>query len=186
MSSQCGMGCGVCFNESTCMSCLFGYVLTNYSCTSQCPPRQYMNNHTQCTPCLYDCLTCNAGGCLSCNDTTDHRKLNATNQRCSPQEGYFESNVTVASPCPTGCLSCESTSKCFNCKTGYFLMANFLCSTSCPQRYFGDAASLTCQRCYYDCLLCLNSTGCQSCDPTNDHRQLDSNTSRCLPSLGFF
>jgi hypothetical protein len=47
---------------------------------------RYFPNATSlsCTPCPFDCLTCDSAGllCLSCDVTGDHRLLNSSSGRC--------------------------------------------------------------------------------------------------------
>jgi hypothetical protein len=65
------------------------YAINNL-CYDICPSRTYTDPSTLiCTPCTYDCFTCNAIDCLTCNQATDFRILNTTSSRCVPMTGYF-------------------------------------------------------------------------------------------------
>jgi proprotein convertase subtilisin/kexin type 5 len=81
---------------------------------------------------------------------------------------------------------CSIASNCSSCKSGFFLRQDSLCYAGCSPRFYPDSATLTCQACPYDCLACNGTGHCLSCDPTNDHRSLNSSTGRCVASTGFF
>lgn len=43
-----------------------------------------------------------------------------------------------------------------------------------------------CQKCSYDCYTCDNNSTCLTCDSHTDRRQIDSNSSRCIPLKGYY
>ena len=107
--------------SSNCKECISGTVCT------LCYPRYYVDAVQACSSCPYDCYTCDSNGnCLSCS-SSDYRVLdnsNASNVRCIPQNGYYESSVSVSAQCPEGCSSCTSASFCSACSEGYNLESN--------------------------------------------------------------
>ena len=44
----------------------------------------------------------------------------------------------------------------------------------------------TCQSCPYDCYTCHQNGSCVTCSLEIDKRQLNSSSSRCVPTLGYF
>jgi proprotein convertase subtilisin/kexin type 5 len=77
--------------------------------------------------------------------------------------GYFESLVAVAAKCPPGCDVCESLTFCTGCSSGYFMLTNNLCASTCPIKYYGDSLARRCEACPYDCETCSVSAACLSC-----------------------
>ena len=57
---------------------------------------------------------------------------------------------------------------------------------TCPFRFWLNTTSVQCEACPYDCYTCTSSGNCLSCNSTHDFRQLDQNTSRCVPIPGYF
>lgn len=106
--------------------------------------------------------------------------------RCIPKEGYFETYSQTASPCPSTCLLCLSSTRCSKCRLGYMLSANYLCLSSCPERFVGNSELSTCEACPYDCLTCSISGQCLSCSQLVDYRLLSNSTARCVPLTGYF
>jgi proprotein convertase subtilisin/kexin type 5 len=54
--SACGANCQVCASVTTCMSCVFGFVLLQGACLNSCPP-QYYPHKGACLGCSNDCPT---------------------------------------------------------------------------------------------------------------------------------
>ena len=156
-------------------------------CSDTCPLRFYPNFVTQsCLKCPYDCLTCDQnGGCTSCSDA-DFRILINSTKRCVPLPGYFDNSTSKSAACLSGCSQCQSLDLCLECAAGSYLFLDGLCYSQCPDRFFGSNQTQRCSRCPYDCMTCDESGDCTSCNETNDHRRLFSDTQRCLPLPGYF
>lgn len=68
----------------------------------------------------------------------------------------------------------------------YLDVSSKLCYTTCPTRYYANIYQ-ECTACSnYDCQTCDNSGACLTCSSTQDYRQLDSATKRCLPISGYY
>jgi len=185
VSVLCPANCSLCQSFTVCSKCSNGYLGPNQLC-GDCPPRYYSNNQTRtCVKCPYDCFTCDGNnGCLSCS-SADMRTL--SNSRCVANQGYYSDGInSLCLPCPFTCKSCNSSSFCAACKPGYFLDLTNQCIENCGVRQFINITAFRCQSCPYDCYTCDTSGFCLSCNGTNDFRTLNSNTKRCVPSVGFY
>ena len=113
--------------------------------------------------------------------------MDNSTSRCVPLAGYFDDfSSTVCSQCATGCSICPNTSSCTACFVDYYLRGDNFCYTTCLPYFFANRSSLTCDPCPYDCYTCSSSGNCLSCNDTTDFRQLNSNSSRCVPMNGYF
>jgi proprotein convertase subtilisin/kexin type 5 len=75
---------------------------------------------------------------------------------------------------------------CFACIAGLTPnVTNSYSSCVCPDRQYYSAGSLSCLPCPYDCLTCNNNGDCLTCS-TQDHRQLNTTNSRCVPLPGYY
>jgi len=181
----CPANCLFCKSLTLCTVCLRGaFMASDNLCYTQCPNRQFANNQTgTCQSCPYDCLTCNVEGrCLSCN-SEDIRKLDSLSGRCVALPTYFDNSTQKCGSCPKGCLFCSSlnNSICSSCISGYFLLSDSLCHSSCPARYFGNVVAKLCQPCPYDCLYCDTDNTCTNCS-SSDNRKLNPISMRCEPT----
>ena len=183
---KCPLGCAHCSSLIFCTSCISGFVLSNNLCLNSCPVRHILKNGV-CQSCPYDCLECdNTGNCISCSNSSDFRALNLFTFRCTPLPGYFDAGVTVSVQCPGGCASCLNMTICSSCTADYYFRADRLCYTTCLARFFPNSSSQFCELCPFDCFICDQAGACLSCDAANDHRSLNTNTSRCNPLEGYF
>ena len=112
--------------------------------SSTCLHRFYGDITTlACKSCPYDFYTCDANNnCLTCQ-SSDFRTLNSTTQRCSPSQGYYQSNVTMAIQCPQGCQTWSGPQLCLSCKVSFYMQTDQLCHASCPERYYPKTNNLT-------------------------------------------
>ncbi|EAR81858.2 zinc finger lsd1 subclass family protein (macronuclear) [Tetrahymena thermophila SB210] len=201
----CPIGCKECNNlnnQSSCISCIDGYYLTN----------------GQCLPCQSPCSTCenDAQNCLTC---IKYYKLVSDSQRsyCSPVcdiscqtctapndfrqcmsciEGYYLYQNSCLS-CSFPCQSCEgSPSNCLSCVQWHSLdpssnTCNLTCPTECTSCF--DSSSKTicqecidgyylsegvCKQCQFPCQNCLNVTSCFSCQ---ENYTYDEQNQTCNP-----
>jgi len=124
ISVACTSGCSKCQSLNLCLECMVNqYLFLDGLCYSPCPDRYFGSNQTQrCSRCPYDCLTCDeAGNCISCNGTYDHRKLFSDTQRCLPTPSYFDNFTQVSAQCLWKCSMCLNTQVCSVCIGGYYL-----------------------------------------------------------------
>ena len=111
--------------------------------------------------------------------------INST-KRCVPLPGYFDNLTSTSAACSSGCVQCQTLDLCLECATDHYIFLDGLCYSQCPDRFFGSNQTKRCSRCPYDCMTCDESGDCTSCNETNDHRRLFSDTQRCLPLPGYF
>ena len=138
--------------------------------------------------CPYDCYTCNSNGtCITCDDVTDHREFNSDTLRCDSQRGYFDNQVTISVKCIPSCSSCLSYTFCTSCNSGYSFQPNNACKSlnTCSPRMIYNNRTQGCQMCPYDCFSCIKNNACESCS-SEDTRQLDLKTLRCIPLSRYF
>lgn len=74
----------------------------------------------------------------------------------------------------------------YYCKYDTPYLSNTLCYDTCPERTYAVDSQLLCNTCPYDCYTCNNNGLCLSCNFTNDFRQLNSTSSRCVPIVSYY
>jgi proprotein convertase subtilisin/kexin type 5 len=150
--TPCSSPCLTCTNETDCSSCTNGTYLSGSSClpASQCPNGTVAGTNPataleECLPCASSCLTCGPTitSCTSCN-ASDVLFLVGTS--CLPPSScpnftYPNASSAQCDPCPAPCLSCLNSSVCLSCKSGYFLLSDGSCLTSCPSDTYPSSSS---------------------------------------------
>jgi len=162
----CNSSCVYCMNLTFCTQCQDGYFFTKDNlCSAQCEVRYFAEVPTKtCKSCLFDCYTCkNSQACLSCNQTTDFRILNANTSRCVPLPGYYDNSTTVSVQCPVVCNECSSAKVCSACSNSNYLRFDNYCYARCLTGTFADNFARKCLSCPSKCLSCLSAAVCTEC-----------------------
>ena len=60
------------------------------------------------------------------------------------------------------------------------------CESICAVGSYYNSTNSSCESCLFDCMTCLDSSSCSSCDLANDFREIDPNSSRCAPIVGYY
>ena len=163
----CINNCQECKSDTICINCKPNFYFLNHSCLLTCPSRYYLNTQLGvCIACPYDCYTClSDGSCTSCLPSDNRVMTNSS--RCSSVQGFYDAKVTASAACPLGCSLCESDLVCTQCLSGFFLIPNGLCFSTCPPRFIKNTNNILCETCPYDCLSCDFTGLCLSCDPAD-------------------
>ena len=171
--APCSSGCTLCVLQS-CTSCVFGLVLSNGQCSSNCPTSTYRANNNQCLPCSANCSVCISGiVCVDCNGSNylfNGVCTSSCPQGYTPTLASFTANSTVYSEYNCSlcslqvahCTSCSQTLSvlaCYSCWTPYVLVNN---TCQCPSGTYYDVGTLSCRSCSSNCLLCTSSQ-CVQC-----------------------
>ena len=118
--------------------------------TCACLDGYYDNSVAVCVLCGYQCLTCNVGGCLTC-DSSAHRSRSGVTCPCGT--GYYDDGShSICANCQYSCLTCTAPTACTSCDSLLFRTADAstnLCA--CAAKFYEDLASLTCLPCIYHC-----------------------------------
>jgi hypothetical protein len=154
LCQACGFGCGACFNQTVCLTCLQGYSLTStYVCVVRC---------------VYPCATCTA--------------TNPT--QCTSCVNGFSTSPTNSQSCVSNVNTCNNGTNCVVCPFGYNLLTNgasqtcVACDTNSMCARCNPASTGTCTSCLYGTY--LNNGVCKSCG-TGCGNCLDANTCfRCI------
>lgn len=131
--------CAACFNDSSCQSCLIGYLYQN-QCIANCP-LGYVGINSTCATCSGGCLTCitNATTCLSCVAGLFLYMQTCVNV-CPYGFFNFASNQSCI-PCKSPCESCSDAFSCNSCIYGFILYRGVganqcVVGPYCPNSYY--------------------------------------------------
>jgi hypothetical protein len=132
------------------------------------------------------CQTCTSF--TFCNSCSDGYFLRNDNNCYSTCLASFYADVSSKSckQCPMTCSVCLNASFCSVCTSGNFLRSDNMCYPTCLNRFYGDAEKLICNSCPYDCFTCKSDGTCLTCNAITDHREINSNSTRCVPQQGYF
>ena len=144
----CPTACAMCYNDTSCVTCISNYLLLPLSnglsqCVESCPSGYYPNS--------------TAGKCEACASS------------CSNCTGPTLSECTAR--CPLNCENCSSAASCDLCSSGYYLL-NDQCQPQCPSTLYQDESSRRCVFCPTNCAAC-GASGCSKCQTS---RYLYNNT----------
>jgi cysteine-rich repeat protein len=176
--APCSLGCLTCSSASACSSCAPLYLPSSNANGSFCEAD--CSGIANCTLCH---VSSNATLCDAC---TVGRGV--SNNTCSPvcgdgvllgSEECDDGNIMNGDGCSSICMIENG----WACNTA--ANSSTVCN-QCVGATFQAANKTTCDPCAnYDCSTCDSSGNCLSCNATS-HRQLDPNTSRCLPASGYY
>ena len=167
------------------------YFLSNSSCIYACPFGQYGNiNDFICYTCATGCLSCFAGGSLSCyNCTSSNASGTMTNyflvyntNNCSigcPNGQYQNATSYKCQLCDQNCLTCVTFStNCLSCGFSSIGASLYLhqssCLLNCPNQFFPNGTANNCDSCFEGCQICNGSLpqNCTVCRTVNNSGNL--------------
>lgn len=196
----CDKNCEKCEDADKCEECKYGYgpVINSDGSNSgkceKCPDNCYScySNNKVCEYCSIGygleynngqrtgkCIKCSSNNCMTCNSipliSCDSCKDGFTSEIV---DGKVTGNCLS---CPENCDKCIDTSKCVNCKSGFGLSNDGLCTIKCPLNC-EDCTENECLECESGfnfvngkCIECLPN--CYSCD--------EDRCNDCRPGYGF-
>lgn len=201
----CPSFCPDCSNNLQCLSCPYGFYLSNGNCIACSTPNcascsimssnlctlcnvgYYLTSNNTCGNCIGNCAVCSDGqSCLACNNGF-----------------YLNSNQNGCLACPAHCGICTTNTSCNQCYDGYYpkLGVCYPCSSSCIEcntlnqctqcasgyylEFANGIPTGDCLACSYPCRTCTeNSTICTSCQTgyylSERTETCESCTSGCL------
>ncbi|CDW84369.1 neurohypophysial n-terminal domain containing protein [Stylonychia lemnae] len=170
---QCQSPCKECSfqSESKCMSCPFGYVLSNYDCTPvECTKGQYFDMEIgNCKACPAPCTTCDDNQkCTYC--VSGYKYVDDGSKQCllntdpCPGNTYIDPDgFPICRKCGDGCYNCTDSTTCLNCYSGFFLTNGKCEFQKCPPGTYNDTTAISCKNCSSGCDNCFSSTTCNQC-----------------------
>ncbi|KCV68385.1 hypothetical protein, variant [Fonticula alba] len=176
--APCPEGCEACTEDDRCLSCVWGYYLTEEGvCVDQCPPGTYPDHaNGRCLPCEVTCAECTGPVYYQCTACRPGLEL-------VPDEHNPESGGTCQSPCAEGeypdpagdqCLACDvscascngpSNGDCWRCQDAADVLQEGVCVQACAPGYV--AIDRRCLPCHRSCATCsgLRATECTGTCP---------------------
>ncbi|TNV75036.1 hypothetical protein FGO68_gene6423 [Halteria grandinella] len=201
---NCNSPCITCKGSATtCTWCIPGYTFIDSTSTcvqttalTECPLGTIKDAYMGfCRSCPDFCTACSStDNCTACVRNYYLATTNNVNYGCfSPKScpaGYRMDDAQGCLPCSSNCASCPSATVCNLCKDTYYLdtLTN-QCTQTCPNGYYGDAASKVCMMCSPACKTCVtNNYTCTSCNDigaTKYYLYESTCVTRC-PYIGYF
>lgn len=139
--------CASCLNDSSCESCLTGY-LYEKQCIASCP-LGFVGIKNLCDPCSAGCLTCitTPSTCLSCV-AGKYLYIQQCVDKCPYGTFSFVSNQSCI-PCKAPCESCSDAFSCDTCMYGFILYRGVeanqcVLGPHCPNSYYLNINSKEC------------------------------------------
>ena len=151
----CNPSCLTCTGTiSNCLSCASPTFLQTNTCLSICPDYRYGNvNTSTCQSCSTGCRQCNSGlstECTACGVAFDFIEnynvtyyLSAGKCLTACPSGEFIDGSNLCGNCSQYCQVCKNATYCTFCISA-FLTPDMLCSTACPDNYFGNVQNSVC------------------------------------------
>ncbi|XP_076845202.1 proprotein convertase subtilisin/kexin type 5b isoform X2 [Brachyhypopomus gauderio] len=167
----CHYTCQECDDEGpdTCTACSndkFGVerYLFARGCRDNCPDGQRPSSRSTCEPCSANCLACaTEQRCTRCAANFYPKDGTCVKLECAVDE-LEDTTDNECVPCEEGCQKCLSVNPqhCISCLEHYYHLES-TCHKICPERTFGDDASMTCRQCDDQCITCDDSE-CYLCE----------------------
>ncbi|ELP91802.1 hypothetical protein EIN_138190 [Entamoeba invadens IP1] len=198
------LGCLKCKQDyQTCLSCISGYYLDNYSCIKCAPDCRACSDATTCTDC-YNGYYLEEGKCLEQVECSPYeigclecKQDQTTCLLC--KYGYHWDNNSCTR-CAPGCTECSGANTCTECRTGYYLNGKTCtkCDTNTNLKYINGNKCVDCATgkiktdgtcdtpeyaCGSGCATCIKfveskTVKCIKCTATTDYINLDGTCSK--------
>jgi hypothetical protein len=151
---KCGIYCGSCLDNKTCLKCDTNYYLLNNSCVKNCP-LGYSRIDDTCIQCATDkCQTCASNPAICDKCISPLLVYNNTCLRTCPEYSFNKSGICTS--CSPFCRVCSNANLCLKCESPRLLQLDSSCGSDfCPD---GQVA--------FDgrCLKCTTDINCKTCD----------------------
>ena len=176
-----------------CLKCDKGFYVENYICKNCLANCDTCSNSTKCENCEEGYFVNDEDTCQSCSSNC--KKTEADSCKCSECDKGFHVDKYICKNCIINCDTCSNSTKCENCKEGYFVNENGQCQ-SCPlncktkdidgcqckiciDEYF--LKNKDCEKCDTNCKTCIDeSTHCTSCESDNYFINNENKCQECL------
>lgn len=129
----------------------------------ECGDGNYAKDNV-CKKCSTNCATCVTSdiNCLTCNETTLYKLLQATKCVVDCEDTFYKKNDTHCEKCEAKCATCSSYPECDTC-LGSYKYYNHSCYDECPMyTYLYDGVN--CKECSPGCKSCPGGSPCTLCN----------------------
>ena len=191
---NCSEGYGKNKEEKTCIKCEYdlceSFTINTCDC-EKCIGKYFLNSSNLCSSCDESCEECidDFDKCTKCDDNhflLENKCYNCSNNcsikeedncKCKECNKGFYADKYICKSCINNCDKCSNSTKCENCKEGFFVNDEGECQScslncfkkeednckcsECDKGFYVD--KYICNSCIVNCDKCSNATKCENC-----------------------